>query len=62
VSNKTVGIRTSDGACDGYISYPDGNGPVPAALFYMDGIGIRPILCHMAKACLTALCSEPAGL
>jgi carboxymethylenebutenolidase len=48
VSNKTVDIRTSDGACDSYISYPDGNGPFPAVLFYMDGIGIRPVLCQMA--------------
>lgn len=48
MTNKTVDIETSDGACDSYISHPNGAGPFPAVLFYMDGIGIRPVLREMA--------------
>jgi carboxymethylenebutenolidase len=45
---KTVDIKTPDGTCDGYMSCPEGKGPFPAVLFYMDGIGIRPVLYEMA--------------
>ena len=48
VTNETVHITTSDGACVSYISHRDGHGPLPAVLSYMDGIGISTILCHMA--------------
>jgi carboxymethylenebutenolidase len=48
VTSKTLDIKTPDGTCDSYISYPKGAGPVPAVLFYMDGIGIRPVLRAMA--------------
>lgn len=46
--NKTVDIKTSDGACESYISHPSHAGPFPAVLFYMDGIGVRPVLRDMA--------------
>jgi carboxymethylenebutenolidase len=42
-------IETSDGACDSYTFTPDGSGPWPAALIYMDGPGIRPALFEMAQ-------------
>jgi carboxymethylenebutenolidase len=48
VTSKTVDLKTPDGTCDSYISYPKGAGPFPAVLFYMDGIGIRPVLREMA--------------
>ncbi len=48
MTSKTIDIKTPDGACDSYISYPGGMGPLPAVLFYMDGIGIRPVLREMA--------------
>jgi carboxymethylenebutenolidase len=48
MASKTIDIKTPDGACDTYVSHPDGGGPFPAVLFFMDGIGIRPVLRHMA--------------
>jgi carboxymethylenebutenolidase len=48
MTNKSIDIKTPDGMCDTYVSYPDKGGPFPAVLFYMDGIGIRPVLQQMA--------------
>jgi carboxymethylenebutenolidase len=48
MASKSIDIKTRDGVCDSYISYPDTGGPFPAVLFYMDGIGIRPVLRQMA--------------
>ena len=48
MTSKTVDIKASGGTCDSYISYPKGKGPFPSVLFYMDGIGIRPVLREMA--------------
>jgi carboxymethylenebutenolidase len=48
MTNETVDIKTPDGACESYISYPNDAGPFPAVLFYMDGIGVRPVLRDMA--------------
>jgi carboxymethylenebutenolidase len=47
MANKNIDIETPDGACDSYIAYPDSGGPFPAVLFFMDGIGIRPVLQRM---------------
>jgi carboxymethylenebutenolidase len=48
VTSKTIDIKTPDGVCDSYVTYPDSGGPFAAVLFYMDGIGIRPVLREMA--------------
>jgi carboxymethylenebutenolidase len=48
VTSKTIDIKTPDGACDSYITCPNAGGPFAAVLFYMDGIGIRPVLREMA--------------
>ena len=48
MTSKNIDIETTDGPCDSYISWPAGRGPFPAVLFYMDGIGIRPLLHKMA--------------
>jgi carboxymethylenebutenolidase len=48
MANKTIDIKTPDGACDTYVSYPDLGGRSPAVVFFMDGIGIRPVLKQMA--------------
>jgi carboxymethylenebutenolidase len=48
VTSKTIDIKTPDGLCDSYISCPNTGGPFAAVLFYMDGVGIRPILREMA--------------
>ena len=48
MTSKTIDIKTPDGVCDSYISCPNAGGPFAAVLFYMDGIGIRPVLREMA--------------
>lgn len=39
-----IEITTRDGTCPAYAYRPAGRGPWPAALMYMDGIGIRPAM------------------
>jgi carboxymethylenebutenolidase len=46
---ETVSIRTADGDCTTRVLTPEGAGPWPAVLYYMDGFGIRPALFEMAK-------------
>ncbi|HXT15321.1 MAG TPA: dienelactone hydrolase family protein [Gemmatimonadaceae bacterium] len=41
-------LKTQDGVCDTYLFQPDGPGPWPAVLMYMDGIGMRPALWEVA--------------
>jgi carboxymethylenebutenolidase len=48
VTGKSIDIKTPDGLCDSYIVCPNTGGPFAAVLFYMDGIGIRPVLREMA--------------
>ncbi|OWV02636.1 dienelactone hydrolase [Micromonospora wenchangensis] len=45
----TVEVPTSDGAADAYLARPDGDGPFPAVLFFMDAFGLRPRLAEMAE-------------
>jgi len=42
-------IQTVDGRCPAHVFEPEGTGPWPAVLLYMDGIGIRPALFSMAE-------------
>jgi carboxymethylenebutenolidase len=42
-------IRTKHGIVDSFLYRPDGAGPFPAVLFYMDGVGIRQPLRDMAS-------------
>jgi len=46
---KRIEIRTEDGRCPAYVFRPDGVQPLPAVLFFMDGIGIRPALFAMGE-------------
>ena len=41
-------IRTRDGECPVHVFTPDGEGPWPAAILYMDAFAIRPTLVAMA--------------
>src|SRR5690349_9283816 len=43
-----VDVTTDDGTADAYLAHPDGDGPFPAVLFYMDAFGLRPHLRAMA--------------
>jgi carboxymethylenebutenolidase len=46
---ESVEIRTQDGVCPITLFTPNGAGPWPAVIFYMDGLGIRPALHAMAQ-------------
>lgn len=48
VHGETVDIPTPDGTADAYWVHPEGSGPFPTVLFYMDAFGIRPHLKAMA--------------
>jgi carboxymethylenebutenolidase len=43
-------IRTNDGECRSWTFTPDqGEGPWPGVIFFMDGLGIRPVLSDMGQ-------------
>jgi carboxymethylenebutenolidase len=44
-----IDIKTQDGIADSHFFTPDGAGPVPAVIFYMDGLGLRQALFDMAE-------------
>jgi carboxymethylenebutenolidase len=49
MNHEKVSVRTRDGDCPVHVFVPAGKGPWPAAIFYMDGLGIRPTLFAMAQ-------------
>jgi carboxymethylenebutenolidase len=49
VTHERVFIRTRDGNCSAHVFTPNGEGPWPAVIFYMDGLGIRPALFEMGQ-------------
>src|SRR5580704_6093766 len=45
-----VTIKTRDGVCPASVLTPDGSvGPWPAVIFFMDGLGIRPVMWEMGQ-------------
>jgi len=46
---EQVSIRTNDGDCRTYLMTPEGGGPWPAVIFYMDAFAIRPALFQMTQ-------------
>ena len=46
---EPLSIRTSDGECAAELFAPDGNGPWPAVIVYMDAAGIRPAMREIAQ-------------
>jgi carboxymethylenebutenolidase len=44
-----IEIQTRDGQCPTHVFRPAGNGPFPAVLVYMDGIGIRPAMLEIGE-------------
>ncbi len=45
-----VTIKTRDGNCPASVFTPaNGNGPWPGVIFYMDGLGIRPVMWEMGQ-------------
>jgi carboxymethylenebutenolidase len=49
MSHEQLSVRTRDGDCPVHVFTPQGTGPWPAAIFFMDGLGIRPILFEMGQ-------------
>ena len=49
MAQEKVSIQGKDGAFDTYVLTPDGSGPWPAVIFYMDALAIRPTLIDMAQ-------------
>lgn len=44
-----VEITTPDGVADTYLVRPDGDGPFPGVLIFMDAFGLRPRIAEMAE-------------
>jgi len=49
MTQEHVSIHAKDGQCAAQVFTPDGAGPWPAVIFYMDAFGIRPAMVEMAK-------------
>ena len=41
MNEKTLSIETPDGSMETFIAHPDGAGPFPVVVLYMDAPGIR---------------------
>ena len=50
---STVQIETRDGICPSYVFRPNGEGPWPAVLVFMDGVGIRPAMLEVGERLAT---------
>ncbi len=48
-----VEIRTPDGVCPSYVYRPLGDGPWPAVLVFMDGVGIRAAMLEVGERLAT---------
>jgi carboxymethylenebutenolidase len=48
-----VEIETKDGTCPSHVYLPAGNGPWPAVLVFMDGLGIRPAMLEIGERLAT---------
>ncbi len=46
---NAIEIQTEDGRCPAYVFRPEGAGPWPGVLMYMDGIGMRSALHEMGQ-------------
>ena len=44
-----IQIATRDGRCPASVFHPDGPGPWPAVLVFMDGLGIRPAMLELGE-------------
>jgi carboxymethylenebutenolidase len=49
MAHATIEIHTEDGTCPTHVFAPKDGGDLPAVLFYMDGIGIRPALFEIGE-------------
>ncbi len=49
MSSTPIEIETPDGVVPCHVFHPPGDGPWPAVVYYMDGMGIRPTLLGSAE-------------
>jgi len=42
-------LETADGRCPTHVYHPDGSGPWPGVIVYMDAVGIRPAMMEVAE-------------
>lgn len=49
MSHEEIAIATDDGSCRTFVFTPEGAGPWPAVIFFMDGLAIRPVLFDMCE-------------
>lgn len=49
MAHEQISIRTEDGECPTEIFTPEGQGPWPAVIVYMDALGMRPVLRQTAQ-------------
>jgi carboxymethylenebutenolidase len=49
MAQQTIDVRTDDGICPTHLFEPDGQGPWPGVVMFMDGLGVRPALFAMAE-------------
>ena len=49
MSEESITLTTSDGACPAHVFTPGDGVPHPAVIFFMDGLGIRPALLDMGR-------------
>jgi carboxymethylenebutenolidase len=50
---ERIEIETRDGRCRSYVYRPEGSGPWPAVLVYMDGLAIRPAMLEIGARLAT---------
>ena len=48
-----IEIKTRDGVCPTYVYRPAGQGPWPAVIVFMDGLGIRPAMLEIGERLAT---------
>lgn len=53
ISCQRIDIKTRDGTCPSYVYRPEGAGPWPAVLVFMDGVGIRPAMLEIGERLAT---------
>ena len=49
MAHEQVTIRTADGECPTHVLTPEGDGPWPAVIIYMDALGMRPAMVEVAE-------------
>jgi carboxymethylenebutenolidase len=47
--HELLQIETADGVCPTHMYHPDGEGPWPGVITYMDAIGMRPAMMEIAE-------------